>query len=58
MSLLFVEGNARRGCVEDLSDASYEEVSSYRAAPNTAFAGVNLPFFGGKESIGASWVKL
>jgi vitamin B12 transporter len=42
--------------VENLLDASYQEVLGYQAAPITAFAGVKLTF-GGKEGLGGSWAK-
>ena len=42
--------------VENLLDASYQEVLGYQAAPITAFAGVKLTF-GGNEGIGGSWAK-
>jgi vitamin B12 transporter len=42
--------------VENLFDASYQEVFGFEAAPITAFAGLKLTF-GGPEGIGGSWAK-
>jgi vitamin B12 transporter len=42
--------------VENLLDASYQEVLGYQAAPIAAFAGVKLSF-GGKEGLGGTWAK-
>ena len=42
--------------VENLFDASYQEVFGFEAAPITAFAGVKLTF-GGPDGVGGSWAK-
>ena len=42
--------------VENLFDASYQEVFGFEAAPITAFAGLKLTF-GGPEGVGGSWGK-
>ena len=42
--------------VENLFDASYQEVFGFEAAPITAFAGIKLTF-GGPDGVGGSWTK-